>query len=202
MSKSYLKIASMLIAVILGLSVFNCKKKENQTTKPEGDKQNMNEVAVIQTKHGKIVFKFFPELAPKHVENFKKLAREGFYNKTIFHRVIPNFMIQGGDPNTKDLTKKESYGTGGPGYAIAAEFSDKHHTRGIISAARSADPNSAGSQFFICVADSPWLDRQYSVFGEVIEGMDVVDKIVNEKKDSRDNPLERIEMQVDIINNE
>ncbi len=164
--------------------------------KPEDKK--MQEVAIIKTRLGEIVVRFFPEVAPKHVASFIKLAKEGFFNGTIFHRVIPGFMIQGGDPNTKDPDAKGTYGTGGPGYSIDAEFSDKKHERGILSAARSQNPNSAGSQFFLMVAPSPHLDGQYSIFGEVIEGMDVADKIVNEKRDGRDLPLERVEMTITI----
>ena len=141
----------------------------SETKQNDKDKQ-MQEVVVISTPHGEIVVQFFPELAPKHVESFKKLVKEGFYDGTAFHRVIPGFMIQGGDPNSKDPDNRAAHGTGGPGYSIPAEFSDRKHTRGILSAARSQDPNSAGSQFFLCVADSPWLDNQYSIFGEVISG--------------------------------
>jgi peptidyl-prolyl cis-trans isomerase B (cyclophilin B) len=144
-------------------------------------------VAVIETNMGRIVLKFFPKLAPGHVKNFTKLASKGFYAQTTFHRVIPGFMIQGGDPNTKPGASGAP-GTGGPGYTIPAEFSSTHHARGILSMARSSDPNSAGSQFFICVADAPSLDRQYSVFGQVVVGMDVVDKIVNLPRDDRDMP--------------
>ena len=155
--------------------------------------------AIIKTKHGEIQIKFFPELAPKHVENFIKLAKEGFYDGTIFHRVIPNFMIQGGDPNTKDTRKKEMYGQGGPGYMIKAEFSDTPHKRGIVSMARANEPDTAGSQFFIVVEDSRFLDRKYTVFGEVVRGMGVAEKIVNEPRDAQDNPLSRIEMTVKIV---
>jgi len=147
----------------------------------------------IETNFGKISFKLIPELAPETVRNFKKLAKDGFYNGTLFHRVIPGFMIQGGDPNTK-TDNKSSWGTGGPGYSIKAEFSSRSHLRGIVSMARSQDPNSAGSQFFIVMADSTFLDKQYTVFGEVMEGMDVADKIVNLKRDSNDCPLEKIQM--------
>ncbi|MBI4829822.1 MAG: peptidylprolyl isomerase [Nitrospinae bacterium] len=157
------------------------------------------EVAVLETRHGKIVIKFFPDVAPGHVENFKKLARQGTYDGTTFHRVIPGFMIQGGDPETKNpATPRHMHGMGGPGYTIKAEFSKRPHKRGTLSMARAQDPNSAGSQFFICVADAPFLDGQYSVFGEVSEGMDVVDKIVTEPRDPRDNPNERVEMKVKI----
>ncbi|CUQ67767.1 peptidylprolyl isomerase [Candidatus Nitrospira inopinata] len=146
---------------------------------------------------GEIVLRFFPEVAPGHVNNFLKLAREGFYNGTTFHRVIPGFMIQGGDPNSKK-SDRSLHGMGGPGYTIKAEFNSKPHRRGIVSMARSNDPDSAGSQFFICVADSNFLDWQYTVFGEVVSGMDVVDKVVNMRRDGRDNPLERAEMTVTV----
>jgi peptidyl-prolyl cis-trans isomerase B (cyclophilin B) len=155
--------------------------------------------AIIKTKFGEMEIKFFHAVAPKHVENFIKLAKSGFYNGTIFHRVIPGFMIQGGDPNTKDLTKKETYGQGGPGHNVTAEFNETPHKRGIVSMARAKEPDSAGSQFFIVVEDSRFLDRQYTAFGEVVKGMGVADKIVNEPRDNRDNPIERIEMQVQIV---
>lgn len=155
--------------------------------------------AIIKTKFGEIELKLFPELAPKHVENFIKLAKDGFYNGTIFHRVIPGFMIQGGDPNTKDSLKKDSYGQGGPGYTVKAEFSDTPHKRGIVSMARATDPDTAGSQFFIVVEDSRFLDRKYTVFGEVTKGIGVADKIVNLPKNDRDLPNDRIEMTVTIV---
>lgn len=151
-------------------------------------------VAVLQTKLGKIVIKFFPEKAPNHVKNFQALVKSGFYNGTKFHRAVPGFMIQGGDPNTKK-GDKSIWGQGGhevngKEVTVNAEFNDIHHARGIVSMARSQDPNSASSQFFICVADAGFLDGKYTVFGEVIEGMDVVDKIVGAPKDPQgpDNP--------------
>ncbi|MDI9638595.1 peptidylprolyl isomerase [Kamptonema cortianum] len=150
----------------------------------EGD-----EIAVIKTNHGRIVVKFMPDKAPKHVENFKNLASSGFYDGVRFHRVIPGFMIQGGDPNSRDMPR-EYHGTGGPDHSIPAEFNDVSHTPGILSMARTSDPNSAGSQFFLMHKHSPFLDGQYSVFGQVIEGMDVVEKIVNLPRDARDNPKE------------
>ena len=146
---------------------------------------------------GDIVLRFFPDVAPQHVENFVKLARDKFYDGTTFHRVIPGFMIQGGDPNSKN-SDRGMHGMGGPGYKVKAEFNSKPHKRGVVSMARANDPDSAGSQFFICVADSNFLDWQYTVFGEVASGMDVADKVVNAKRDGRDNPLERIEMKVSI----
>ena len=149
--------------------------------------------AIIETNLGTIVFKLLPDLAPETVRNFEKLARDGFYNSTLFHRVIPGFMIQGGDPNTKS-GNKNTWGTGGPGHTIKAEFSSRSHHRGIVSMARAQDPNSAGSQFFIVTTDSTFLDRQYTVFGEVIEGMDIADKIVNLQRDRNDCPLEETKM--------
>jgi len=161
--------------------------------------------AIIKTKFGDMHIKFFPELAPRHVENFIKLANSGFYNGTIFHRVIPGFMIQGGDPNTKDSLKKETYGQGGPKdekgnpILLKAEFSDTPHKRGIVSMARGTDPDSAGSQFFVVVENSPFLDRKYTVFGEVIKGLGVADKIVNLPRNERDLPNDRVEMTVTIV---
>jgi len=153
---------------------------------------------VIETKFGNIELKLFPEVAPKHVENYLKLAKSGFYNGTIFHRVIPGFMIQGGDPNSKG-TNRSIHGTGGPGYSVDAEFNDKPHVRGTLSMARSRDPDSAGSQFFIVIKKSSFLDNKYTVFGEVVSDMDVADKIVSQKRDARDNPIERIEMTIRVI---
>ncbi len=169
------------------------KAPESKTEAPKGPR------AIIKTKFGDMEIKFYPDIAPKHVENFIKLAKSGFYNGTIFHRVIPGFMIQGGDPNTKDSLKKDTYGQGGPGYTIKAEFSDTPHKRGIVSMARASDPDSAGSQFFIVVEDSRFLDRKYTVFGEVTKGIGVADKIVNLPRDERDNPKERVEMTVTIL---
>lgn len=157
------------------------------------------EKILIQTRHGDITVQLFPDLAPKHAESFRNLVKDGFYDGTCFHRVIPGFMIQGGDPNSKDAEARHAHGTGGPGYSVPAEFSDRKHLRGTLSAARSQDPNSAGSQFFLCVADSPWLDGQYSIFGEVVSGIEVADKIVAEPRDERDNPLERVEVTMKLI---
>ena len=147
----------------------------------------------IETNHGNISFDLLPDLAPETVRNFVKLAKEGFYDGTLFHRVIPGFMIQGGDPNTK-TDNKGSWGMGGPGYNVKAEFSSRSHLRGIVSMARAQDPDSAGSQFFIVTSDSAFLDRQYTVFGQVKEGMDVADKIVNMDRDGNDCPLEKVVM--------
>jgi peptidyl-prolyl cis-trans isomerase B (cyclophilin B) len=172
----------------------------NKTFTKEEIKKMAETKAVIETKFGNIELKFFPDVAPIHVNNFIELAKKGFYDGTTFHRVIPGFMIQGGDPNSKNPDKSK-HGMGGPGYTIKAEFNDKPHKRGTLSMARAANPDSAGSQFFICVADSFFLDKQYTVFGEVVSGMDVADKIVNQPRDKRDNPIERVEMKVKIIEN-
>ena len=153
--------------------------------------------AVIKTKFGDMEIVFFPDKAPNHVQNFVNLAKSGYYNGTIFHRVIPGFMIQGGDPNTKDPKRPETYGMGGPSEKLKAEFNDTPHRRGIVSMARTNDPNSAGSQFFIVVKDSNFLDGQYTVFGEVVKGMEVADKIVSLPRNPRnDLPNERVEITV------
>ena len=136
-----------------------------------------NEVAVIKTSEGDMVVQFWTDAAPNTIENFKKLAKQGFYNGTIFHRIVKGFMIQGGDPNSKDPAKEDRYGAGGPGYKIKAEFNDHSHERGVISMAREPDPDSAGSQFFICLAPVTRLDHQYATFGKLIKGDDVLAKI-------------------------
>jgi cyclophilin family peptidyl-prolyl cis-trans isomerase len=173
-----------------------------ETTKNNFTKEEIKKMAetkaVIETKFGNIELKFFPEVAPNHVNNFIELAKKGFYDGTTFHRVIPGFMIQGGDPNSKN-PDKSMHGMGGPGHTVKAEFNEKPHKRGILSMARSSNPDSAGSQFFICVADAPFLDRQYTVFGEVVSGIEVVDKIVSQPRDKKDNPDERIEMKIKVI---
>ena len=161
--------------------------------------------AVIKTKFGDMEMRLNPNLAPRHVENFVKLAKAGFYNGTIFHRVIPGFMIQGGDPNTKSSLRKETFGQGGPKdekgnpILLKAEFSDTPHKRGIVSMARANEPDTAGSQFFIVVEDSFFLDRKYTVFGEVTRGLGIADKIVNLPRNDHDLPNERIEMTVTIV---
>ncbi len=156
--------------------------------------------AVIETPHGEIEIEFFNDLAPGHVKNFTDLAKKGFYDGTTFHRVIPGFMIQGGDPNTKDKSaSRDRHGTGGPGYTIKAEFNDTSHKRGIVSMARAQSPDSAGCQFFICVSDSTFLDRQYTAFGKVTKGIEAADKIVSAARDGRDNPKERIEMKIRVV---
>jgi len=150
------------------------EKKETPSPMP-----NSNEVAVIKTNEGEMVIEFWTDAAPNTVENFKKLARQGFYDGTIFHRIVKGFMIQGGDPNSKDPAKESSYGQGDPGYKIKAEFNSHSHDRGVISMARGPDPDSAGSQFFICLAPVRRLDGQYTTFGKLIKGDDVLEKIGN-----------------------
>lgn len=184
------------LALIAGWDTTVMAADKAPVVQPPADK---GPKAIIKTKFGDIEIKLFPDKAPKHVENFVKLAKSGFYNGTIFHRVIPGFMIQGGDPNTKDLNKKELYGMGGPGHSVKAEFNDTPHKRGIVSMARSNDPDSAGSQFFIVVEDSPFLDGKYTVFGQVVKGMGFADKIVMQPRDARDNPTDRIEMTVTVV---
>jgi peptidyl-prolyl cis-trans isomerase B (cyclophilin B) len=193
----YRKVALYLMAWVLCLSPAFAQVKDRNFT-PEEMKKMAETTAVIETKLGNIELKFFPDVAPNHVKNFIDLAKKGFYDGTIFHRVIPGFMIQGGDPNTKN-PDRSNHGMGGPGYAVKAEFNDKPHKRGTLSMARAADPNSAGSQFFICVAPASFLDKQYTAFGEVVSGMEVVDKIVSAPRDKRDNPNERLEMKVKIV---
>ena len=149
--------------------------------------------AVVNTNLGNIQFELLSDIAPETVRNFIKLTKSGFYDGTLFHRVIPKFMIQGGDPNTKEADKS-TWGTGGPGYNIKAEFSSRSHLRGIVSMARSSDPDSAGSQFFIVTGDSTFLDREYTVFGQVVNGMEVADKIVNLPRDGNDCPLQEAKM--------
>ena len=166
---------SILLALLLSAAAFAAEeKKEEKKTMI-----NSNEVAVIKTSEGDIVVQFWTDAAPNTIENFKKLAKQGFYNGAIFHRIVKGFMIQGGDPNSKDPAKENKYGEGGPGYKIKAEFNDHSHERGVISMAREPDPDSAGSQFFICLAPVPRLDHQYTTFGKLIKGDDVLEKIGN-----------------------
>ena len=191
----------IIILIVLSIGMFVALQSIAQQAPKKFTKQEikiMSETsAVIETKFGSITLKFFPDVAPGHVQNFVDLAKKGFYDGTTFHRVIPGFMIQGGDPNSKNPDKR-THGMGGPGYTIKAEFNNKPHKRGTLSMARAANPDSAGSQFFICVKDSPFLDRQYTVFGEVVSGMDVVDKIVSQPRDQNDNPNDRVEIKVKI----
>jgi len=165
---------SVLLALLLGAVVFAAEEK-----KEASPMSTSNEVAVIKTNEGEMVVQFWTDAAPNTIENFKKLARQGLYDGTIFHRIVKGFMIQGGDPNSKDPGKESAYGQGGPGYEIKAEFNNHSHDRGVISMARGPDPDSAGSQFFICLAPVRRLDGQYTTFGKLIKGDDVLDKIGN-----------------------
>jgi len=154
-----------------------------------------DETATIETPFGKMTVRFFTEEAPNHAANFKRLAKAGYYNGTTFHRIIPGFVIQGGDILSRDDNRNND-GTGGPGYTVDAEFNSIHHRMGILSMARAMDPNSAGSQFFVCAGDIPHLDNKYTVFGEVTEGLEVIERIVNQPRDQRDNPKAAIPMYV------
>lgn len=180
-------ILSGLFGFLLGVAA-GCKPEQSSSTSantPSTPTQeesktvsaNTNEVAVIKTSAGEMVVEFWNDVAPKTVENFKKLSRDGFYEGTCFHRIIKGFMIQGGDPLTKDASKEAMWGTGDPGYKIKAEFNDRSHQRGVLSMARSQDPDSAGCQFFICLGDANFLDKKYTAFGKVLKGDDVLGKI-------------------------
>ena len=192
----FLSMLSVLFFILSSPFAYGEAPKKNFTK--EEMKKMPEPKAVIETKFGNMEIRFFPDVAPKHVNNFIELAKKGFYDGTIFHRVIPGFMIQGGDPNSKSPDKSQ-HGMGGPGYTLKAEFNEKPHKRGTLSMARSGHPDSAGSQFFICVADAPFLNKQYTVFGEVVSGMEVADTIVGQPRDARDNPNERIEMKIKVI---
>ena len=166
---------SILAVVLLSCAAVAAEEKKEEKTSVN----TSNEVAVIKTSEGEMVVEFWKDAAPKTIENFKKLARSGFYNGTIFHRIVKGFMIQGGDPTSKDPGKDSRYGMGDPGYKIKAEFNDHSHERGVLSMARGPDPDSAGSQFFICLAPVQRLDHQYTTFGKLIKGDDVLEKIGN-----------------------
>ena len=173
-----MKLTLFCCLLVCSLGLANVRGQDlSQSQEKKPMETNQKQVAVLKTSDGEMVVEFWPEVAPKTVANFEKLAREGFYNGTAFHRIIRGFMIQGGDPNTKNLSAESSYGTGGPGYNVPAEFNDRPHLRGVLSMARSADPNSAGSQFFICLGTASSLDHKYTAFGKVIKGLDVLDKI-------------------------
>src|SRR5437588_1205546 len=165
----------ILAMFLLSSALFAAEEKKEDTSPVSTG----NEVAVITTSEGDMVVEFWTDAAPNTIENFKKLARAAFYNGTIFNRIVKAFMIQGGDPNSKDPSKENRYGEGGPGYKIKAEFNDHLHERGVISMAREPDPDSAGSQFFICLAPVPRLDHQYTTFGKLIKADDVLEKIGN-----------------------
>ena len=178
-----------LLAAVIAVASVNAEEQKPMNS--------AKEVAVIKTSEGEMVAEFWPEVAPNTVENFKKLARSGFYDGTAFHRIVKGFMIQGGDPLTKDPAKESRYGTGDPGYKIKAEFNDRSHERGVLSMARSSDPDSAGSQFFICLANVSRLDHQYTTFGKIIKGDDVLGKIgdtevTTSDSGERSKPIKRV----------
>jgi len=189
----FVLIVSAILAGLLAACGSQEKAKEQGTTEMAKDTTQkvtsapapeapggVDEVAILDTNYGTMVLEFFPDVAPVHVANFKKLARSGFYDGTKFHRIVKGFMIQGGDPNTKG-PNTETYGLGGPGYTINAEFNSRPHLKGTLSMARTSDPNSAGSQFFICLAPVSQLNGQYTVFGQLIKGTEVLDAIGNVK---------------------
>ncbi len=189
----------------LALSVAASFGQDKTADKPQEKKEEpksvstTNEVAVIETSKGDMVIEFWTDVAPKTVENFKKLSKEKFYDGTAFHRIIKGFMVQGGDPLTKDKTKEAMWGTGDPGYKIKAEFNNRSHQRGVISMARSASPDSAGCQFFICHGDASFLDQKYTAFGTLIRGDDVLEKIATTPTargggGENSKPQERIEV--------
>ena len=198
----------LVCLILIGVLFMSCSKED--------------EVAVISTKFGDMVVEFYPDIAPMHVESFTILAKEGYFDGTTFHRLIPGFVIQGGDPNSRDDNRMK-WGTGGRAgkyfgigrekdpdtWLIPGEFSDKLHVRGTLSMARTRDPHSASSQFFVCHAATPQLDKQYTVFGQVIKGLEVIDKIVNANRPKKENPMyqgpdgdypyDKIEMKVNIL---
>ena len=194
-----MKAISLFCALGLFAAVAAIQAEDAKTTPPApaapAKATVAKEVAIVKTSEGTMVLEFFPDVAPGHVENFKKLAKKGFYDGTCFHRVIKGFMIQGGDPNTKNEAAKETWGTGGPGYTIKAEFNAKHHARGVLSMARTSDPDSAGSQFFICHGDAGFLDNQYTVFGQLIKGDDVLEKIATTATEPPDRPIKRVNVE-------
>ncbi len=188
MKKILHSLFALTIAAFTVTRAFAADEKPDATPKPAAD-----EVAVVTTSEGVMVLEFWADVAPKHVENFKALAKKGFYDGTCFHRVIKDFMIQGGDPLTKDEEKEAMWGTGGPGHKVDAEFNDKDHVRGVLSMARSQDPNSAGSQFFICHGKPSFLNKQYTAFGKLIKGDEVLEKIATtETTKPGDRPVKRM----------
>jgi peptidyl-prolyl cis-trans isomerase B (cyclophilin B) len=194
-----MKLTFLFCSLALALAVPTVQADENKTV------NSNNEVAVIKTSEGEMTVQFWNDAAPETIANFKKLARSGFYNGTIFHRVVKGFMIQGGDPNTKDPARESSYGQGTAGYSIKAEFNDHPHDRGVISMARENAPDTASCQFFICLAPTHRLDHKYTTFGKLIKGEDVLDKIgdtptVMGTDGARSKPVERITIErIDIV---
>ncbi|MEA1986748.1 MAG: peptidylprolyl isomerase, partial [Candidatus Marinimicrobia bacterium] len=210
-----MKKLTIILLITISFIVMNCSKKGDdldfKTLTAEEIEQvketvkntpiepvEENEYAIIETKFGKMTVEFYTEVAPNHCANFKRLANAGYLSGTTFHRVIPGFVIQGGDINSRDDNKAND-GMGGPGYTVDAEFNKIHHEKGILSMARAQDPNSAGSQFFICAGDVGQLDNQYTVFGKVVDGLDIIDSIVNVPRNGRDNPDESVYMKVKMV---
>ena len=192
MNLKFLIISIVIISGFVGSAFAQTMSVEKEFSQEEIDE--MKHTAVyIGMSEGSFLIELFPEDAPNTVDRFLKLVESGYYDGTVFHRIIPGFMIQGGDPNTKN-PDKSTWGQGGPGYNLKAEFNSRSHLRGIVSMARATDPDSAGSQFFIVTSDSTFLDRQYTVFGEVVEGMEVADKIVNLPRDGNDCPKQEAKM--------
>jgi peptidyl-prolyl cis-trans isomerase B (cyclophilin B) len=183
---------SILAAMLLSAALVAAEEKKEEKSSPS----TTSEVAVIKTSDGDMVVQFWTDAAPATIENFKKLARSGFYDGTVFHRIVKGFMIQGGDPLSKDPKKENLYGSGGPGYDIKAEFNDHPHQRGVLSMAREDKPDTAGSQFFICLGPVPRLDHQYTTFGKLIKGDDVLEKIgetpVTVSRGEQSKPTQRI----------
>ena len=194
MNFKFLIISMVITAGFVG-SAF--AQQSAQLAQQEFSQEEIDEMkhkaVLIQMHDGTFMIELFPEDAPNTVNNFLKLVESGYYEGIVFHRIIPGFMIQGGDPNTKN-SDKSTWGQGGPGYNLKAEFSSRSHLRGIVSMARANDPDSAGSQFFIVTSDSTFLDKQYTVFGEVIDGIEVADKIVNLPRDGNDCPEQEVKM--------
>jgi peptidyl-prolyl cis-trans isomerase B (cyclophilin B) len=187
----------LLLSLVTIFAVCGAFAQAEEKPKPEETPVSnpTDDVAVITTSEGVMVLEFWPDVAPKHVENFKKLAKEGFYDGTAFHRVIKGFMIQGGDPNTKDESKQALWGTGGPGWKVNAEFNERAHVRGVLSMARSGDPNSAGSQFFICHGNPSSLNGQYTAFGKLIKGDETLEKIATTPTGAQDRPAKRMNVE-------
>jgi peptidyl-prolyl cis-trans isomerase B (cyclophilin B) len=201
----YMKTLLLSCLAVLCTLVTAANAQDTTPATTSGTIPMSNEVAVIKTTEGDMVIEFWSDVAPNTVENFKKLAKQGFYNGTAFHRIIKGFMAQGGDPLTKDPTASARWGTGGPGYQIKAEFNSHSHQRGVISMARSNDPDSAGSQFFLVLGDASFLDGKYTAFGHLIKGDDVLGKIgdtpvTSSGGDEASKPTKRIEIKsVDIV---
>jgi len=188
-------LATALFCMAMFLTVTMNAQTTDKTTGKAVGPQYVITVKQSGRELGKMVLQLWPDVAPKHCAFFEARVAEGWYDGSAFHRVIPNFMIQGGDPKSK-TDSREAWGTGGWPEKVAAEFSSKKHSRGVVSAARTNDPNSFGGQFFICVGDASWLDGQYTAFGEILSGMEVADAIVAGPRDARDNPLEKVEMTI------